>query len=119
MIEKKIQRKLFTFVPNGYGTKFYWDMNFKSTSSFHSYINKVHSKHFHTGNIAKYHDSWLRICLSQYVSCIDGNTKDVGYLVLNDNTNFQSAGSNLRETKYTSFFFGQTSKYCSRRITSV
>ena len=27
---------------------------------------------------------------SQYVSCFDGNTKDDGYLVLTDNTYFQS-----------------------------
>ena len=36
---------------------------------------------FHTGSIAEYYDSWLRIILSQYVSCIDGNTKDDGCLV--------------------------------------
>ena len=46
---------------------------------------------FHTGSIAEYHDSWLRILLSQYVSCIDGNTKDDGDLVLSDNKHFQSA----------------------------
>ena len=46
---------------------------------------------FHTGSIAEYHDSWLCILLSQYVSCIDGNTKDDEYLVLIINTYFQSA----------------------------
>ena len=33
----------------------------------------------------------MRILLSQYVSCIDGNTKDDGDLVLTDNKHFQSA----------------------------
>ena len=46
---------------------------------------------FHTGSISEHYDSWLRILLSQYVSCIDGNTKDDGDLVLSDNTHFQSA----------------------------
>ena len=45
---------------------------------------------FHTGSIVEYHDSWLCILLSQYVSCIDGNTKDDEYLVLIINTYFQS-----------------------------
>ena len=45
---------------------------------------------FHTGSISEYHDSCLHIFLSQYVSCIDGNTKDGGNLVLTDNTHFQS-----------------------------
>ena len=34
---------------------------------------------------------WLCIFLSQYVSCIDGNTKVDGDLVLTDNACFQSA----------------------------
>ena len=50
----------------------------------------MHSTIFHTGSIAGYHDSWLCILLSQYVSCIDGNTKDDGELVLTDNTHFQT-----------------------------
>ena len=50
----------------------------------------MHPTIFHTGSIAKNHDSWLRILLSQYVSCIDGNTKDDGDLVLSDNKHFQS-----------------------------
>ena len=45
---------------------------------------------FHTGSIAEYYDSWLRIILSQYVSCIDGNLKVDGDLVLINNTHFQS-----------------------------
>ena len=45
---------------------------------------------FHTGSIAEYQDSWLRIILSQYVSCIDGNTKDDRDLVLRVNAHFQS-----------------------------
>ena len=88
---KKLQRKLFTFASNVPGTKPYWVSKrheFKSTSFFHSYINKMHPTIFHTGSIAEYHDSWLRILLSQYVSCIDGNTKDDGELVLSDNTHF-------------------------------
>ena len=40
---------------------------FKSTSFFHSFINKMHPTIFHTGSIAEYHDSWLRICLSRFV----------------------------------------------------
>ena len=50
----------------------------------------MHHSIFHTGSIAEYHDSWLCILLSQYVSCIDGNTKDDEYLVLIINTYFQS-----------------------------
>ena len=46
----------------------------------------MHPPIFHTGSIAEYHDSWLRIRLSHYVSCIDGNTNDDGVLVYNDNT---------------------------------
>ena len=91
---KKLQKKLFTFASNVPGTKPYWVSKrheFKSTSFFHSYINKMHPTIFHTGSIAEYHDSWLRILLSQYVSCIDGNTKDDGDLVLSDNKHFQSA----------------------------
>ena len=41
----------------------------------------MHLTIFYKGTIAEYHDSWLRILLSQYVSCIDGNTKDDGCLV--------------------------------------
>ena len=51
---------------------------------------------FHTGSIAEYHDSWLRILLSQYVSCIDGNTKDDGDLGLSDNAHFQSVVQNYK-----------------------
>ena len=51
----------------------------------------MHHSIFHTGSIAEYHDSWLCILLSQYVSCIGGNKKDTRDLVLNDNTYFQSA----------------------------
>ena len=51
----------------------------------------MHPTIFHTGSIAEYHDMWLRILLSQYVSCIDGNTKVDGDLVLSDNACFQSA----------------------------
>ena len=51
----------------------------------------MHPTIFHTGSIAEYYDSWLRIFLSQYVSFIDSNTKDDGDLVLNDNAHFQSA----------------------------
>ena len=46
---------------------------------------------FQTGSIAEYHDSWLLILLSQYVSCIDDNTKEGGDLVSSDNKYFQSA----------------------------
>ena len=68
---------MFTFAFNVPETKPYWISKrheFKSTSFFHSYINKMHPTIFHTGSIAEYHDSWLRILLSQYVSCIDSNT---------------------------------------------
>ena len=51
----------------------------------------MHPTIFHTGSIAEYHDSWLRIPLSEYVSYIDGNTKDDRDLVLNNNTHFQTA----------------------------
>ena len=50
----------------------------------------MHRTMFHTGSIAEYQDSWLRIILSQYVSCIDGNTKDDRDLVLRVNAHFQS-----------------------------
>ena len=40
---------------------------------------------FHTGSISEYHDSCLHIFLSQYVSYIDGNTKDDEDLVLTNN----------------------------------
>ena len=46
---------------------------------------------FHTCSVAEYIDNQLRILLFQYASCIDGNTKDGGALVLNDNMYFQSA----------------------------
>ena len=51
----------------------------------------MHPTIIHIGSIAEYHDDWLHIIFYQYVSCIDGNTKDDGHLVLNDNTYFQSA----------------------------
>ena len=50
----------------------------------------MHPTIFHTGSIAEYHDSWLRILLSQYVSCVDGSTKEDGGLILSDNAHFQS-----------------------------
>ena len=90
---KKIQRKLFMFASNVPGTKLYrankWH-EFKSTWIFNSYINKIHPTIYPTGSIFEYHDSRLRIMSSQYVSCFDGNTKDDRYLVLTDNTYFQS-----------------------------
>ena len=61
---KKSQLKLFTFASNVPGTKPYWVAkchDFKSTSFFHSYINKMHPTIFHKGSISEYHDSWLRI----------------------------------------------------------
>ena len=73
---KKLQRKLFTFASNVPGTKPYWVAKyyeFKSTSCFHSNINKMNPTIFHTGSIAEYHYSWLRILLSRYISYIDGN----------------------------------------------
>ena len=81
IIFKKVQRKLFTFASNIPRTKPYWVSKcreFKSISFLHSYIDKMHPTIFHTGSIAEYHDSQLRILLSQYVSCIDGNTKVEG-----------------------------------------
>ena len=57
----------------------------------------MHPTIFHTGSIAEYHDSWLCILVYQYVSRIDGNTKDDGDLVLNDDTYFQST---VQEYKY-------------------
>ena len=51
----------------------------------------MHPTIFHTGSIAEYHDSWLRILLSRYVSCIDGNSNADGQLVLNNNSHFTSA----------------------------
>ena len=48
----------------------------------------MHPTIFRIGSIAEYHDSWLRIILSQYVSCIGGNTNDDGDLVLSDNAHF-------------------------------
>ena len=91
---KKLQRKLFTYASNVPGTKPYWVAKcheFKSASFFHSYINKMHPTIFHTGSIAEYHDSWLRMVLSRYVSCIDGNSDADGELVLNNNSHFTSA----------------------------
>ena len=90
----KLQRKLFTYASNVPGTKPYWVAKcheFKSTSFYHSYIKKMHPTIFHTGSIAEYHDSWLRILLSRYVSCIDGNSNADGQLVLNNNSHFTSA----------------------------
>ena len=95
-----LQRKLFFFASNVPGTKPYWvskQHKFESKSFFHSYINKMHPTIFHTGSIVEYHDSWLRILVYQYVSRIDGNTKDDGDLVLNDDTYFQST---VQEYKY-------------------
>ena len=91
---KKLQRKIFTFVSNVPGTNPYWVSKkdeFKSTLFFHSCISKMHPTIFHTGSIAEYYDSWLRILLCQYVSCIDGDKKDDGELILNNNTHFQTA----------------------------
>ena len=51
----------------------------------------MHSTIFQTGSIAEYHDSWLRILLSRYVSCIDGNSDADKQLVLNNNFHFISA----------------------------
>ena len=65
-------------------------MNLK-VHRFQSYINKIHHTIVYTGSIAEYHDGWLRILLSQYVSCIDSNTIVDGDLLLTDNTHFQSA----------------------------
>ena len=90
----KLQRILFAFASTVPGTKPYWvgkGHEFKSTSFFHSYINKMHPTIFQTDSITEYHDSWLRIFLFQYVSCINYNTKDDRDLVLNGNTCFQSA----------------------------
>ena len=91
---KKLQRKDFTFESNVPGTKPYWVAKcheFKSTSLIHSYINKMHPTIFHTGSIAEYHDSWLCIILSRYVSCIDSNFDADGQLVLNNKSHFISA----------------------------
>ena len=88
MIERSY-KTFFTFVCNVFGTKPYWVARyheFKSLLFFHSYINKMHPTIFHTGSIAEYHDSWLRILLSRYVSCIDGNSNADGQLVLNNNS---------------------------------
>ena len=68
---------MLTFASNP-RPKPYWvskQHKFKSISFFHSYINKMYPPFFHTGSISEHYDSWLRILLSQYVSCIDSNTK--------------------------------------------
>ena len=46
---------------------------------------------FYTGSITEYHKSLLRILLSRYVSCIDGNSNADGQLVLNNNSHFTSS----------------------------
>ena len=51
----------------------------------------MHPTIFHTGSIAEYHDICLRIMLSRYVSCIDGNSDADDQLVLNNNSHFTSA----------------------------
>ena len=61
---------MFTFASYIRGTKPYWVSKrheFKSTSFFYSYINKMHPIIFHAGSIDKYHDIWLCIRLSQYI----------------------------------------------------
>ena len=63
---------------------------------FQSYINKIHHTIVYTGSIAEYHDGWLRILLSQYVSCIDGNTKYDRDLGLSHNAHFQSVVQNYK-----------------------
>ena len=63
----------------------------------------MHPTIFHTGSIAEYHDMWLRILLSQYVSCINDNTKVDGDLVLSDNACFQSAVLKYKDV-VTNFF---------------
>ena len=81
MIERRCRENFFIFASNVPGTKPYWAAKcpeLKSTSFFHSYIKKMHPTIFHTGSIVEYHDSWLRILLSRYVSCIDGNSNAVG-----------------------------------------
>ena len=50
----------------------------------------MHPTIFHTGSIAEYHDSWLCILLSRYLSYIDGNSDIDGKLVLNINSHFTS-----------------------------
>ena len=94
-----MQRKLSTYASNVPGTKPYWVAKcheFKSTSFYHSYINKIYPTIFHTGSIAQYHDSWLRILLSRYVSCVDGNSNADGQLVLNNISHFISAVQNYK-----------------------
>ena len=46
---------------------------------------------FHTDSIAEYHNSWLRIRLSRYISYIDGNSDADEQSVLNNNSHFTSA----------------------------
>ena len=46
---------------------------------------------FHTCSIAEYYDNWLRIILSRYISCIDGNSDTDRELVLNNNSYFTSS----------------------------
>ena len=62
----------------------------------------MHPTIFHTGSIADYYDSWLRIILSRYVSCIDGNSNADGQLVLNNNSHFTSA---VQKYKYVVTYF--------------
>ena len=51
----------------------------------------MHPTIFHMGSIAEYYDSWLRILLSIYVSCIDGNSNADGQFFLNNKSHFTSA----------------------------
>ena len=70
MIATKITKDCFIFASNVPVTKPYWvnkRYEIKNTSFFYSYSCKMHPTFFHTGSIVEYHDSWLRIILSQYV----------------------------------------------------
>ena len=60
-------------------------MNIKVHHFFIRILIKYILQCFHIGGVVEYHDCWLRILLSRYVSCIDGNTEVNGDLVLNDN----------------------------------
>jgi hypothetical protein len=91
-VKREITAKIHNYAANVKGTDQYYNKvrrQFTATAFHSHYVDKIPARLFHTGSMAEFHDPFLRLLMSKYVSCVEGAVE--GERVWEDDREYMNA----------------------------